>query len=121
MRHKIGKRNSYCVMKDTESDIRLSVIRGGYKRKEVLLVTFAFGVWPKVAKSGYVSLIFDDEINRLYFYDDTTEGCKISTPESVKTASARFTVDEPDFWKSFIGAYKLYKDKTTKLFYIDLN
>ena len=121
MIHEMGKRNTYCVMKDTKSDIKLSVIGGGYKRKEVLLVTFAFGIWPKVAKSGYVLLRFDDETNKLYFYNDATKGCKVSTPEHVRTASARFTVDNPEFWKSFIGSYKLRKDRTSNLFYIDLN
>ena len=92
---------------------------GGGRRKEVLLVTFAFGIWYKVAKSGYVLLRHDDETNRLYLCDDATKGCKVSTPEHTR-ASARFTVDNPEFWKSFIGSYKLCKDRITKLYYIDL-
>ena len=37
MIHDFGKRNTYCNMKDTKSDIKLSVISGGEEEKRFFL------------------------------------------------------------------------------------
>lgn len=125
MIHEIKKRPKGHTRVKTKKDVHLSLNKNGYSKsgkiRYAATIRFRGDSYKKATESDYITLEYDDDLNRLYFLTATEdEGFKL-TQSNGKSESKYFSfLADEDIWRPFTGEYYLLRDVEKNKYYIDL-
>lgn len=120
----INKRTTPNSRQDKDHDVAVRLHTSGKKtaKRHAVCIWMYNGVEKQLSQTEYIAIGVDIDTDRMYLKSSAKHnGFKISCTST--TPCAKFSVEEKSlkFWMQREGTFKLKKDETNNMYYIDLS